>query len=175
MTNYRRVRIPGAKFFFTVALADRGSDLLLREIDALRRAYALTRSERPFWCDAIVILPDHLHAIWTLPPGDCDFSTRWRLIKSRFVRQSGVFGARSQSKQIKRERGVWQRRFWEHCIRDENDYRQHMAYCWGNPVKHGLSGTATEWPYSSIHRDIRAGRVDPEWTGTAEDGRYGEP
>lgn len=118
MTNYRRVRIPGATYFFTVNLADRGSDALIQSIDALRWAYARTLSERPFWCDAIVILPDHLHAIWTLPPGDSDYSTRWGAIKSRFTRtikSSGRMGLnpilRSRSKVEKGDSGIWQRRF----------------------------------------------------------------
>ncbi|MEX0348697.1 MAG: transposase [Paracoccaceae bacterium] len=182
MTSYRRARIPGAKFFFTVALADRASTLLLGEIDALRYAYARTRAERPFWCDAMVVLPDHLHAIWTLPPGDSDFSTRWGAIKSRFTRRikaSGRMGCnpilRSRSKVAKGDAGIWQRRFWEHCIRDERDYRDHMAYCWGNPVRHGLVEHPTDWPYSSIHRDIRAGRVDQKWFGVPTDGAFGEP
>ncbi|MEX0365024.1 MAG: transposase [Ruegeria sp.] len=182
MTNYRRVRIPGAKYFFTVSLADRSSDLLTREVARLREAYAVTQQERPFWCDAFVVLPDHLHAVWTLPPGDTDFSTRWGAIKSRFtrgVKASGAMGwnpiLRSGSKVVKGDAGIWQRRFWEHCIRDESDYRNHMAYCLGNPVKHGLVDRPSEWPYSSIHRDIRAGRVDPEWGGAATEGLFGEP
>ncbi|WP_170573969.1 REP-associated tyrosine transposase [Ruegeria atlantica] len=175
MTNYRRVRIPGAKYFFTVSLADRSSDLLIREVAHLRSAFAATQRERPFWCDAFVVLPDHLHAVWTMPPGDADYSTRWRLIKSRFVRITGEIGPRSGSKIVKRERGIWQRRFWEHTIRDERDYRSHMAYCWGNPVKHGLVEHPTDWPYSSIHRDIRTGRVDPEWSGGVTVGKFGEP
>ncbi|GGH35974.1 putative transposase [Cribrihabitans marinus] len=182
MTNYRRARIPGVKYFFTVALADRESDLLIRRIHALRRAFAQTLAERPFWCDACVVLPNHLHTVWTLPPGDADFSTRWGAIKSRFTRDvkpSGRMGLnpilRSRSKVSKGDAGVWQRRFWEHCIRNEEDYRRHMAYCWYNPVKHGLSGSAVDWPYSSIHRDIRAGRVAPGWSGACEQGEFGEP
>ncbi len=175
MTNYRRVLIPGAKYFFTVSLADRSSDLLVRDVAHLRAASVVTQRERPFWCDAFVVLPDHIHAVWTLPPGDADYSTRWRLIKSRFVRAAAEIGPRSESKVAKQERGIWQRRFWEHCIRDERDYRSHMAYFWGNPVKHGLVEHPTDWPYSSIHRDIRAGWVDPEWTGVVTDGAFGEP
>ena len=163
MTNYRRLRTPGATYFFTVALADRSSSLLLREIEVLRRAFSLTMQERPFHCTAAVILPDHLHTVWTLPPGDADFSTRWRLIKSRFSRATGIHAPRGASQHQKQERGVWQRRFWEHTIRDEDDYRHHIAYCWGNPVKHGFVTRAADWPYSSIHRDIKAGLVDADW------------
>lgn len=182
MSDYRRVRIPGAKYFFTVSLADRSSELLVREVAHLRAAFAVTQRERPFWCDAFVVLPDHLHAIWTLPPRDADYSRRWGAIKARFtrgVKASGVVGwnptLRTDSKIAKGDAGIWQRRFWEHTIRDETDYRNHMAYCWGNPVKHGLVERPTDWPYSSIHRDIRASRVDPEWSGVVTEGAFGEP
>lgn len=174
MTNYRRLRTPGATYFFTVALADRSSSVLVREIEALRAAFALTMRERPFQCAAAVILPDHLHSVWTLPPGDADFSTRWRLIKSRFSRAIGISRPRGVSQRNKQERGVWQRRFWEHRIRDETDFRRHVMYCWGNPVKHGLVARPAEWPHSSIHRDMLAGLVPPEWC-TVADGDFGEP
>ncbi|MEM7088398.1 MAG: transposase [Pseudomonadota bacterium] len=182
MSNYRRVRIPGAKYFFTISLADRSSDLLVREVARLRTAFAVTQKERPFWCDAFVVLPDHLHAVWTLPPGDADYSTRWGAIKARFtrgVKAGGAMGCnpilRTSSKIAKGDAGIWQRRFWEHTIRDERDYRNHLEYCWGNPVKHGLVAHPTDWPYSSIHRDIRAGRVDPEWNSQVTEGTFGEP
>lgn len=178
MTAYRRLRVPGATYFFTVALEARGADLLVREIDMLRRAYRQTWRERPFSTDAMVVLPDHLHAIWTLPEGDSDFSTRWRLIKARFTRavltgmgaehpSYGRMGGvhPSPSKMRKGERGIWQRRFWEHCIRDADDYAAHMRYCWVNPVKHGLVNRAVDWPYSSIHRDARRGQVDLDVLG----------
>ncbi|NNE80127.1 MAG: transposase [Silicimonas sp.] len=181
MTNYRRSRAKGATFFFTVALANRSSALLTREIDALRLAYAKTLAERPFICDAFVVLPDHLHAVWTLPDGDADFSTRWRLIKARFTRVVWAkMGAEhlsysgSSSTRKKRERGIWQRRFWEHRIRDDQDYSRHVEYCWGNPVKHGLVARAADWKHSSIHRDIKAGRVPPEWTVSCAEGAFGE-
>ncbi len=182
MSTYRRIRIPGAKYFFTVSLADRSSDLLVREVAQLRAAFAVTPRERSFWFDAFVVLPDHLHAVWTLPPGDADYSTRWGAIKARFtrgVKASGLVGCnptlRTESKIVKGDAGIWQRRFWEHTIRDERDYRSHVEYCWGNPVKHGLVEHPADWPYSSIHRDIRAGRVDPEWRGVVTDGASGEP
>lgn len=175
MTNYRRAHVKGAPYFFTLTLADRAASSLVDEIGALRHAYAQTRQERPFRCDAFVVLPNHLHAIWTLPEGDADFSTRWRLIKSRFVQKTGGVAPRSASKRAKGERGIWQRRIWEHCIRDRADMAMHIRYCWGNPVKHGLVERASDWPYSSVHRDIRAGRVEPEWSGTVKDGDFGEP
>ncbi len=174
MTRYRRLRIPGATYFFTVNLARRGDDLLVTHIDDLRRAYAATHCEQPFQTDAIVILPDHLHAVWTLPPGDADFSSRWRKIKARFSRSVGKRRLRGWSKVRKREAGIWPRRFWEHAMRDEADFRAHMAYCWGNPVKHGHVARAVEWPHSSIHRDIRLGHVDPDWRAHKLEGTFGE-
>ncbi|WP_095588653.1 REP-associated tyrosine transposase [Actibacterium ureilyticum] len=193
MSNYLRARATGACYFFTVKLARPGDDLLLRHIDLLRAAYRATVSERPIRCDAFVVLPDHLHAIWTLPPGDEDFSTRWGALKARFTRAvkshgrvglhptgpSALVGCnptlpRSRSKIEKGDGGIWQRRFWEHMIRDEADYTAHLAYCWRNPVKHGLAKRASAWPYSSIHRDIRLGLVGSEWRTEDLDGRFGE-
>ena len=173
MTNYRRFKSCGATYFFTVALADRTSDSLVRRISYLRKAVKTTMKERPFQCEAAVILPDHLHMIWTLPKSDSDFSTRWRLIKSRFSIATGLKNPKSHSQYKKQERGVWQRRFWEHCIRDEADFSAHVAYCWGNPVKHGLVKRPADWPFSSIHRDRRLGRVPAEWAQTQGD--FGEP
>ncbi len=171
MTAYRRFRRSGGTYFFTVTLADRGATFLTEHIDVLRQAYTETMRERPARTDAIVVLPDHLHAIWTLPEGDNDFSTRWRLIKSRFVRETGL---RSRSKRDKAQRGVWQRRFWEHAIRDDEDMTLHLRYCWLNPVKHGLVTRAVDWPWSSVHRDIRRGVVGPGMVGEIPDGAFGE-
>ena len=180
MTNYRRMKLPGASYFFTVTLSNRGSSTLIEHIGALREAYYQCCVERPFYSDAIVVMPDHLHAVWTLPAGDADFSTRWRLIKARFSRAVGKMGgnhpsyAKSRSQRAKGERGLWQRRFWEHTIRDQADYRQHVEYCWGNPVKHGLVTRPSDWPFSSIHRDIHAGRVSDQWVGADINGAFGE-
>ncbi len=186
MSNYRRARVTGASYFFSVNLARRGGDLLVVRIDDLRSAFSATMAQRPFVCDAMVVLPDHIHAVWTLPKGDADFSTRWGAIKARFTRavktdcrvgfyptNGGNDGKavgwnptlRSPSKIRKGDGGVWQRRFWEHLIRDERDYRNHVEYCWGNPVKHGFVERAVDWPYSSIHREIARGVVSPEWAG----------
>ncbi len=154
MPNYRRPKVPGATIFFTVALADRGSDLLVREVGALREAVRATRAERPFAIDAWVVLPDHLHAVWTLPAGDRDFSTRWRLIKTRFSRALPM-GPRRASHVARQERGVWQRRFWDRHIRDEAEYAAAVRYCWFNPVKHGLVEHPLEWDLSSVHGDAR--------------------
>jgi putative transposase len=174
MPNYRRLRLPGATYFFTLALRDRGVCLLTDRVADLRDAYVRTTAEFPLRCDAMVVLPDHLHAVWTLPPGDHDYSERWRRIKARFSRAVGGPPAGARSLRAKRERGIWQRRFWEHTIRDEADFAMHVRYCWGNPVKHGLVARAADWPYSSIHRDIRVGRVEAAWAAAPPEGQFGE-
>jgi putative transposase len=174
MPKYIRPKVPGASVFFTVALADRKSNLLVREIDVLRSAVRATRADLPFYIDAWVVLPDHLHCIWTLPEGDADFWVRWKEIKTHFTKAVGQFGPRSVSKVSKGESGIWQRRFWDHHIRDERDFATHLRYCWWNPVKHGLVDRPVDWPHSSIHRDIRLGQVEPEWAGIKIDGAFGE-
>lgn len=137
MPDYRRCRIPGGTYFFTVNLLDRGSDSLVRHIDALREAMRATRRQRPFHIDGCVVLPDHLHCLWTLPHGDADFSNRWKAIKIRFVHAIAPDEPRSAVRANRGERGIWQRRFWEHAIRDDKDYARHMDYIHHNPVKHG--------------------------------------
>jgi putative transposase len=154
MPTYRRPQVYGARVFFTVALADRGSRLLVDEVGRLREAVRVTRAERPFGIDAWVVLPDHLHCVWTMPAGDADFPTRWRLIKTRFSRGLPA-GRRRESHVARAERGIWQRRYWEHHIRDEDDYHAHVRYCWINPVKHGFVARPEAWPYSSVHGDAR--------------------
>lgn len=154
MAQYRRPRITGATIFFTVALARHGSGALVQNIDLLRHAVRVTKRERPFVIEACVVLPDHLHCLWKLPPGDRDFSTRWRLIKTRFSKGLAKGSCRS-SHELRQERGIWQRRFWEHHIRNAEDFRSHLEFCWFDPVKHGLAETPLDWPYSSIHRDRR--------------------
>jgi putative transposase len=152
MSDYRRLRIPGGCWFFTVNLEERRTDLLVRHVDLLRQAVHRVRLARPFRIDAFVILPDHLHAVWTLPDGDDDFPTRWRLIKKAFSRQLSATEPRSASRRRRGERGLWQRRYWEHAIRDDRDFAAHVEYVHGNPVKHGLVALPREWPYSTIHR-----------------------
>jgi len=164
MANYIRARGKGATYFFTVAIADRRTRLLTDHIDLLRRAYVSMNADRAIICQAMVVLPDHLHAVWTLPDGDGDFSTRWAVLKSQFTRllkkEVGYKPTlRSLSKINKADAGVWQRRFWEHQIRDRQDLRLHIDYCWKNPVKHGLCERAADWPYSSVHRDFKAGVI----------------
>lgn len=152
MALYIRPRLPGARIYFTVNLALRGSALLTHQIARLRAAVRQTRQERPFYIDAWVVLPDHIHAVWTLPDGDVDYSTRWGAIKARF--SAGLpEGHKRASHEQRREKGIWQRRFWEHHLRDEADYAAHVRHCWMNPVKHGLVTQPQDWPYSSIHRE----------------------
>lgn len=168
MRTYTRLYTPGARYFFTLTLTNRGdNDLLIRHIKALRQAVAATRRDHPFAIDAMVVLPDHLHALWQLPEDDADFSTRWRLIKARFARAVPRQEHTSPSRRRRGERAIWQRRFWEHRIRDERDWRHHVDYIHYNPVKHGLVGRALDWPYSSFHRYVRAGCYEPDW-GAAE-------
>lgn len=134
MSRYIRPRPSGATIFFTVALSQRGSRLLVAEVERLRQAVRDTRAERPFGIEAWVVLPDHLHCIWQMPEGDADYATRWRLIKARFSR--GVeAGTRRASHVARGERVVWQRRFWEHHIRNEADLAADLRYCWFNPEK----------------------------------------
>ena len=152
MSSYLRPHRPGATIYFTVALAAPGADTLVRAIAPLRQAVRVTRMERPFQIDAWVVLPDHMHCIWTLPEGDADFSTRWSVIKARFSRAMQPTTRRS-SHDKRREHGLWQRRFWEHHIRDQEDLSCHVRHCWDNPVKHGLVDHPRHWPFSSYHRD----------------------
>lgn len=192
MSTYRRPPVTGAMVFFTVALAARGGDVLLREIGALREAVRVTKAERPFGIEAWVVLPDHMHAVWQMPPGDRAYGVRWGAIKARFTRavrekygtdvsgrrpgfspalpaqpaytyptelpvvRSGRYaGLKPGLRHEKREQAVWQRRFWEHHIRDEADYWAHVRYCWWNPLKHGFVARPEDWPWSSVHRDGR--------------------
>jgi putative transposase len=175
MPNYRRAFVPGDCWFFTVNLLERRQTLLVDHIAALRESVAKARQSRPCTIDAFVVLPDHLHAVWTLPPGDADFSTRWRLTKSRFARLLPKQERRSDVRLARNERGIWQRRFWEHLIRDEADYARHVEYCYINPLKHGLVTRVRDWPHSSFHRDVHAGIVPLDWAGEAEqNGEFGE-
>jgi putative transposase len=147
MVRYRRNFISGGTFFFTVTLADRRSSVLVDQIASLRAAFRLTRRERPFTIDAIVVLPDHLHAIMTLPPDDADFSARWRRIKALFTRDVAQRGL-PVSRTPRGEFDLWQRRFWEHTLRDDGDFARHVDYIHFNPVKHGLTTRVNDWLYS---------------------------
>jgi putative transposase len=175
MPNYRRADIKGGIFFFTVALADRSSSLLVDEIDRLRRAYRTVQRRRPFETIAVCILPDHIHTVWVLPEDDPDFSVRWNLIKSGFSR--GISAQpRAPSKISKREKGVWQRRYWEHAIRDNADLERHVDYIHFNPVKHGRVSRVVDWPHSSFHRFVERGLLPSDWGGDFRDiaGSFGE-
>jgi putative transposase len=175
MPNYRRAFVPGGCWFFTVNLLERRKTLLVDHIADLREAVAITRRDHPFTIDAFVVLPDHLHAVWTLPSGDHDFSTRWRLIKTRFARALPKRERLSAVRLARHERGIWQRRFWEHLIRDEADYARHVEYCHINPLKHGFVTRVCDWPHSSFHRDVRAGLFPEDWAGGSEaSGEFGE-
>jgi len=164
MVHYRRNFVPGGTFFFTVTLDDRSSSALIDHVALLRAAFRKTRDERPFVTDAIVILPDHLHAILTLPPGDSDFSDRWRRIKGSFTHSVVATGA-PISRDHRGEYSLWQKRFWEHTIRDERDFERCADYVHFNPVKHQLATSPSAWPFSSLHRYVRAGILAPDWGG----------
>jgi len=176
MSRYRRVKIEGGLFFFTLALAKRGNDLLVRHIERLRRAYAEVEKRLPFETVAICILPDHIHALWQLPNGDSNYASRWTLIKSGFSRGLPAAKGRSLSKLAKREKGIWQRRYWEHAIRTDADFERHMDYIHYNPVKHRLVTRVADWPFSSFHRYVAQGILPSDWAGDAAElsGRFGE-
>jgi len=166
MPNYIRALVPGGTFFFTVALLERRRRLLTENIDDLRAVFSGARRRRPFRIDAIVVLPDHLHCIWTLPPGDSDFSARWHDIKARFAARVPKGERLSARREKKGERGIWQRRFWEHVIRDETDFERHADYIHYNPVKHGHVGSVAEWPYSSFRRYVAHGIFPSSWAAS---------
>jgi len=168
MSNYRRAVVPGGVFFFTVVTCNRSPIFANgKNVEKLRQAFRKVRIARPFEIDAIVILPDHLHCIWRLPDKDSDFSGRWREIKKAASR------AIDADSNAKRERGVWQRRFWEHAIRDEEDWRRHMDYIHYNPVKHRLVRRPADWPWSSFARCVARGWYDAAWGKVEPDGIAG--
>jgi putative transposase len=167
MVRYRRNFLSGGTFFFTVTVRDRRSRILVEHIASLRQAFRATRAEYPFVIDAIVILPDHLHAVLTLPEGDSDFSGRWRRIKGLFTREAVRRGAACE-RDRRGEYTLWQRRFWEHTIRDDADFGRHVDYIHYNPVKHGLVAEVRSWPYSSFHHYVRQGLLPEDWGGTAQ-------
>jgi putative transposase len=175
MVRYRRNFVPGRTFFFTVTLADRRSSLLIDHVGLLRTAFRNTRERKFFAVDAIVVLPDHLHAILTLPPGDSDFSGRWRAIKAAFTRRITATGATIPCDH-RGEYLLWQRRFWEHTIRDDQDFERCTNYVHFNPVKHRLVSRPSEWPFSSLHRYVRAGILPPDWgrNDSADNSNFGE-
>lgn len=161
--RYRRADVKGGTYFFTVTLADRKQTLLVDEIEILRSVINKVKKQHPFQLDAMVVLPEHLHAILTLPADDNDFANRWMLIKSGFSRQLPKRERINDSRKSKGERGIWQRRYWEHLVRDELDFERHVDYIHHNPVKHGYVDQAVDWPYSTIHEYIMKGILVKNW------------
>ena len=166
MPNYRRTRIAGGTYFFTVVTFRRLPLLASSSaISALRSSFEAVMTRHPFTVEAMVIMPDHLHCIWTLPDGDHDFSTRWRLVKAGFSRAC----QRSPAEQIpwsllrKREKDVWQQKLWEHCIRDDMDFNAHCDYIHYNLVKHGLAQSPAEWQHSTFRLFVQAGFYPRDW------------
>jgi putative transposase len=180
MPNYRRFFRNGGTYFFTVVTHERRR--FLTDEDArgcLHAAIDEQRKNRPFELMAIVLLPDHLHAIWTLPSGDSAYSTRWAKIKERFTRSflflGGEEGTVSASRRSKRERAVWQRRFWEHTCQNDDDLKRHLDYLHWNPVKHGLVSRVRDWPWSSFHRFVELGEYDIDWGSVDPCPDYAQP
>ena len=165
MPDYRRNRVPGGTYFFTVNLLERKYGLLVEYIDCLREAVRMVRLNQPFHIDAWVVLPDHMHCVWTLPEGDADYSSRWKAIKIAFSKSMPKTERLSAVRIAKGERGIWQRRYWEHTIRGEQDYAAHVDYCHINPLKHGLVKQVADWPYSSFHALVKAGVYPANWAG----------
>ncbi|MFZ2237263.1 MAG: transposase [Dokdonella sp.] len=167
MSNYRRLRSAGSTWFFTVNLLDRRRDpMLVRYIDHLRTCVVIERARRPFVIVGWVVLPNHMHWLWRLPADDTDYSTRWRRIKTDFSRGFKGGEQRSDVRHERGKRGIWQRRFWEHRIRDEDDLRRHLDYIHFNPVKHGFADSPIDWPHSSFHEYVLKGTYPNDWGST---------
>jgi putative transposase len=164
--NYRRAFIPGGSWFFTLVTESRRPVFASSEnISVLREAFRSVKTKHPFTIDAIVIMPEHLHSIWTLPPGDADFSIRWRLIKTWFTKHCDLT-MRAQpnaARKVKNEQAVWQHRYWEHQLRDENDFARHVEYIHYYPVKHGHVSRPVDWEYSSFSRYVKEGTYPEDW------------
>lgn len=166
MTNYRRLYTPNSTWFFTVNLAERKNNpLLIEHIDSLRAAFRYVKTRHPFHINAIVILPEHLHCIWTLPPDDSNYSNRWNQLKGHFSRSIAKGERISTSRAKHRERGIWQRRFWAHLIMNQDDFNRHVDYIHWNPVKHGWVTQVADWRYSSFHRYVEMGIYPTQWGG----------
>ena len=175
MVNYRRNYIAGGTYFFTVNLYQRKTGLLTQYINELRHAFSVTKKRYPFQIDAIVILPDHLHTLWTLPEDDDNYPQRWRSIKSQFTRSIKAQGCPIKQNK-RREHNVWQRRYWEHTIKDNHDLQRHIDYIHYNPVKHGHVSKVNDWKYSSFHQYVANGILDKTWGSEYKEDRnhYGE-
>ncbi|WP_299872956.1 transposase [uncultured Cocleimonas sp.] len=166
--KYRRANIKGGTYFFTVNMADRKNTFLVDEFDKLRVSINKVKHRHPFVLDAMVVLPDHLHLMMTLHEGDNDFATRIMLFKSGFSRQIPKTEKINSSRESKRERGIWQRRYWEHLIHDETDFAKHVDYIHYNPVKHGYVERAVDWKFSTLHSYVKKGLLTADW-GCAEE------
>jgi putative transposase len=173
MVNYRRSRLAGGTFFFTVNLHDRKATTLVAHIDAFRNIVSDVKTKLPFVIDAMVVLPDHWHAVWTLPPGDADYTRRLQLIKAQFTKYVLREGA-NISKDKRGEYNLWQKRFWEHTIRDDRDFEAHVNYVHINPVKHGHAARAIDWPHSTFHRHVKNGLLAADWASELPEGKFGE-
>jgi len=175
MVRYRRNLVPGGTYFFTLTLADRRSSALTDHVALLRSAFRQTRVKQPFAIDAIVVLPEHLHAILTLPPRDADYSGRWRRLKGVFTRGLVASGV-AVPHDARGEFSLWQKRFWEHTIRDDRDFERCADYIHFNPVKHRLVTAPAAWPFSSLHQYVRAGILPGDWGGDSRvrDADFGE-
>lgn len=165
MSNYRRVRVPGGTYAFTVNLLERRRTLLVDHIEMLRESFRVAHTARPFALLAWVALPDHLHCVWRLPQGDDDNATRWRHIKSHFSRAIPTGERLCARRQAKAERGIWQRRYWERFVRDEDHLRRCIDYVHINPQKHGYVERIADWPHSSFHRYVKTGLLSADWAG----------
>jgi len=181
MSQYRRLKYPGATYFFTVVTYQRKKLFHLPEArEMLRNAIQSTRAERPFTIDAWVLMPEHLHTIWQMPDDDNDFSARWAMIKSRFSKQAKLVipsdEPQSNSRNKRNECQYWQRRFWEHMIRDDKEYEIYMDYTHYNPVKHGYVNQVKDWPYSTFHRCVKQNLYPENWGSVeiSEEGAFGE-
>ena len=173
MVNYRRDYTPGGTYFFTVNLRNRRSNCLTTHIKFLGEAFRYAQKKANYRTLAIAVLHEHLHAIWQLPEGDADYSRRWSLVKGHFTRsllKSGIEFTGDKSGEF----NLWQKRCWEHRIRDEIDCQRHIDYIHYNPVKHGLVSLPEQWPYSSIHRFISDGVLDKGWGGKGVEKVLGE-
>ena len=164
--RYRRSIVPGGCYFFTVKLEARGSRLLVDHAYVLKKAVREVRASHPFDVNAWVTMPDHLHAVLTLPQGDDRIALRWSMVKAGFAKRMDVGEAVSRGGHAHGERAIWQRRFREHLIRDDVDLQRHIDYVHYNPVRHGYVSRAADWPFSSMHRFVRLGTMSIDWGGT---------
>ena len=172
MPYYRRAGVAGGTYFFTAVTHGRQAILTNDDVRAaLRDAIDLVRKRQPFRIDGWVLLPDHMHTIWTLPEGDANFSERWRRIKRHIAVACPAYSRPellTQRRIAKGQSSLWQNRFWEHLIRDEADLRSHLDYLHGNPLKHGLVQRVADWPWSSFHRYLRHGLYPEDWGGSVD-------